>query len=270
MRWFDAQALQLKNGTAHVLITVIEVQGSAPRAVGSKMVVTAKGIFDSIGGGNLEYQAIAQARRYLKNDTQLIEQQCYTLGNDLAQCCGGRVTLLFELFVTPALNIVLFGAGHVGKAVAQILSQVDCRLNWYDQRAECFDDSLAHGNIQTHVYSSPHLAVEACESSSSYLIMTHSHDTDFELVEAVLSRDDVAYVGLIASASKAAKFRNRLRRKGFSEQEICRLIAPVGTSVSRHKEPMAVAVAIVAQLLELDTSAHQSSVNSHYATDRIQ
>jgi len=165
--------------------------------------------------------------------------------------------------------VVLFGAGHVGTAVAQILSGIDCRLEWFDQRPDYLKSPKPSINTNTHVYNSPCLAVESCLSGSSFLVLTHSHETDFELVEAILSRDDVAFCGLIASSSKAIKFRNRLRRKGFSNEELYRLVAPVGSVVGGHKEPMAVAVAIVAQLLEFSSSSIiKRAKNSKHAFNR--
>jgi len=269
MHWLDALGHAAKEGSAHVLITVLSVVGSVPRASGAKMVVTATAAHDTIGGGNLEFQAIAQAREYLQLRSRQSQQREFTLGSDLSQCCGGRVRLLFEVFPSPLLNVALFGAGHVGSAVAQILSDIDCSLNWFDQRADYLQGKQNARNIRRHVFVHPYLAVESCAPGTSFLILTHSHEIDFELVEATLSRDDVAFCGLIASNSKAAKFRNRLRRKGFSAQEICRLIAPVGSNAGQHKEPMAVAVAIVSQLLEFTATSTSQDKSSLHAIDRM-
>ena len=272
MHWLEEATRLLRCGEAHVLVTVIGVEGSAPRAVGAKMVVGETTSGASIGGGNLEYQAIRYSRELLATNQRQIQQRQFVLGNELSQCCGGRVELMFELVPRPALNVVLFGAGHVGKSVAAILAEVDCSLTWYDSREQYLPVQPLAINTQTHLFEQPYSVVESCNAGSSYLVMTHSHELDFELIEGILSRSDSAFCGLIASKSKAARFRNRLRRKGFSEQELSRLIAPVGSDNGEHKEPMAVAVAIVAQLLEFSAASEKSPESdiehgSCYATD---
>lgn len=254
MHWLEETRRLLCCGEAHVLVTLISVEGSAPRAVGAKMVVSSTSCVDSVGGGNLEYQATLYSRELLHSNRRQIQQRSYTLGNDLSQCCGGRVQLMFEVFPRPKLNVVLFGGGHVGQSMATILSGIDCSLSWFDSRANYLPDQVEAVNTATQCFDNPYRAVELCRAGSSFLVMTHSHDIDFELVEAILSRSDSAFCGLIASKSKSAKFKNRLRRKGFSEQELARLVSPIGTAIGEHKEPMAVAVAIVAQLLDFSVA----------------
>jgi len=239
-----------RSGLPHVLITIVKVDGSAPRDAGTRMVVQAQTQHGTLGGGHLEFQALKIARELMGQSTDQVRQLTFTLGQDLAQCCGGRVTLLFESFVQTPLKIMLFGAGHVGSALAGILAQLNCQVQWFDSRTKYLPVNTAT-NIQAQLMSQPALAVESCPPDSCYLIMTHSHETDFEITEAVLSRTDVRYCGLIASRSKAAKFRQRLKRKQFSEQEVARLTAPIGVGGIASKEPMAVAVTVAAELLRL-------------------
>ncbi|MBX2823637.1 MAG: xanthine dehydrogenase accessory protein XdhC [Gammaproteobacteria bacterium] len=249
-QWVKVLQTLEQDGLPHVLVTIIKVEGSAPRNAGTRMIVEPHVQHGTLGGGNLEFQALKVARELLRQPEDQVRQLRFTLGQDLAQCCGGQVTLMFESFVQPPLKVMLFGAGHVGSALVSILEQLNCEVSWFDTRAEYLSRTVA-SNVQPQVMSNPTLAVEQCPANSCFLVMTHSHELDFEIVEAVLSRSDIRYCGLIASRSKAARFRQRLRRKQFRPEEMSRLTAPIGLAGIRSKEPMAVAVAVAAELLQL-------------------
>lgn len=255
MNWIDAVAECSRQNNGFVLVTVLSSEGSSPRAKQTKMVVTPDNIYDSVGGGNLEYEAVQSARSLLDQKDAVIEKRAYNLGADLVQCCGGQVELLFEYFPACDFNIVLCGAGHVGKALISILSELPCRVVWMDTRAEELESAMntvkPSGRVSPCHISNPYQAIESCAPGSWCLIMTHSHEIDFELCEAILGREDIKYCGLIGSKSKAASFRGRLKRKGFSSKEISRLTSPIGIPLGAGKSPMEVAVSVSAQLLQL-------------------
>jgi len=251
MKWIDALGEMRRTNTAFVVVTVLEVEGSAPREQQSKIVITEDKIFDSIGGGNLEHQAMEKARAMLTQDKAVTERQRYTLGQDLTQCCGGQVELLYECFPACTFNVVLCGAGHVGKALVRILGEIPCRVMWVDSRPQmlrhAMEEVAAPANVTPREVDCPYTVVEQSPAGSCYLVMTHSHEIDFEYCEAILGRDDIGFCGLIGSRSKAMKFRHRLARKGFSEGELERLTSPVGlqlgagcrcTALSWHRVPI--------------------------------
>ncbi len=254
MNWIDAIATLSRKNTGFALITVLSTHGSSPRGEQSKMVVTEDKSYDSIGGGNLEFLAIDKARDLLVSGDSMIEREEYTLGDDLTQCCGGQVELLFECYPACDFNIALFGAGHVAGALTRILSELPCQVSWIDSRSELLQAAVSElgspSNIHPRVMQNPFQSVEQCLANTFYLIMTHSHEIDFELCEAILARPDVRYCGLIGSKSKAAKFRNRLSRKGYSMKEIGQLTSPIGLNLGAGKKPMEVAVSIASQLLQ--------------------
>ena len=257
MNWIQAVATLSSENHGFVLVTVLHVEGSSPREAGTKMVVTGDRIFDTVGGGNLEFQAIARSRELLNSGVKAIYQEKFILGRDLSQCCGGKVDLLFECLPSLNFKVVLFGAGHVGSCLAKILAELPCRTFWMDSREARINELLQQGvpgNIRLKLMKNPDLTVENCPADAFYLMLTHSHELDMQLVEAVLSRDDSRFCGLIGSRSKAGKFRNRLRRKGFSKSEIDRLICPVGLPITGGKCPMEVAVSIAAQIIQLNDS----------------
>ena len=124
MRWFEIVAQMSERNKAYVIVTVLEGKGSSPREEGAKMIVSGDKSYLSIGGGNLEYQAIALSRELILEGGLVNRIEAFPLGPKLGQCCGGKVRLLFESFPAEAVRISIFGAGHVGKALVGILSQL--------------------------------------------------------------------------------------------------------------------------------------------------
>ena len=143
--WRGALAELGARGEPHALLTVVATEGSAPREAGAKMVVTIQGQFGSIGGGHLEFKALAQARALIAAGVGSTKLQEYALGPQLGQCCGGRVSLLFECFARPAFTVALFGAGHVGRALVDVLAGVDGRVVWIDSRPDAFPTMVPAG-----------------------------------------------------------------------------------------------------------------------------
>ncbi|MEL0619170.1 XdhC family protein [Psychrobacter proteolyticus] len=306
--WYEGLARYQQQGIAHVLATVVAVNGSAPRALQAKMIVTQDSIMDTLGGGGLEHDVVNTARQLLNgeiaatvskevkpkvyeaNDTSALTPskgvrrdtvytKHYPLGAKLAQCCGGSVTVMFECFnVTPPMSVLVFGAGHVASALMTILAELPCQVDWVDSRPEMFkrylvDESTTNQsklyNLPAHIR--PHIDDEPVDFLRPFieqggqrfiLVMTHDHSVDFELVRAALDTisdtssseyqcSDIStpYVGCIASATKAKRFKDRLMQRGYSEQLVNQLVMPIGLQIG-GKEPMAVAVSIVAQLLQ--------------------
>jgi xanthine dehydrogenase accessory factor len=306
--WYEGLARYQQQGIAHVLATVVAVNGSAPRALQAKMIVTQDSIVDTLGGGGLEHDVVNTARQLLNGEiaatvskevkpkitetdskSTLIPPKAvrrdavytkhYPLGAKLAQCCGGSVTVMFECFnVTPPMSVLVFGAGHVASALMTILAELPCQVDWVDSRPEMFkrylfDESTTNQstlyNLPAHIR--PHIDDEPVDFVRPFieqggqrfiLVMTHDHSVDFELVRAALStifdmsasRDKCSdtltpYIGCIASATKAKRFRDRLMQRGYSEQLVNQLVMPIGLQIG-GKEPMAVAISIVAQLLQ--------------------
>lgn len=241
-----------------VEIEVKEALGSSPREAGARMWVNATATDGTVGGGHLEFIALQVAREMLhdRNGPARRERK-FALGDTLGQCCGGQVTLAFTRHDTapasaterPVFDVVLLGAGHVGREIARILERLPCRLTWVDPRPDAFPADVAP-TTKVVIEEEPEWMAAEAPPGAYYLVMTHSHALDFVLVERILARGDFAYLGLIGSETKAAKFRSRLRMKGISEETIARMVSPIG-AVRNVKHPAAVAVSAVAELLKL-------------------
>jgi len=193
-------------------------------------------------------------------------EQHFVLGPSLGQCCGGEVVVQLARVTAqdiPRLQqahqrrlqpLALFGGGHVGKALVQVLAPLPFAVRWIDSRDEIFPADIAPQVDCEH--SNPvHAAVADLVPQSAVLIMSFSHAEDLDVVMACLQRQretgDLPYVGLIGSATKWASFRSRLRARGFTEAECDHVTSPIGVPGISGKEPEVIAVAVAAQLLQL-------------------
>ena len=332
--WLPVLAQLSASGTPCILVTVAETRGSVPRAPGAKMVVTAEASLGTIGGGQLEYEALRFARELLAGGNAMARLRRFGLGPSLGQCCGGSARILFEpvseqpepwqavlrdlaerhepavlvtavgdgaagklvvsaegvigalgdprqhaeaghaaramleaadagvrledagnggaLLLEPirpvGLHVVLFGAGHVGKALVRVLGELPCRVTWIDGRAEQFPREVPP-NVSVECTEMPQYAVERAPSGAAFLVMTHNHALDFTVGEKILRRNDFSYFGLIGSATKRAKFVKRFKARGIADDVIEGMVCPIGLPGLSGKHPGEIAVAVAAQLL---------------------
>ena len=249
-----------------VLVTVVSTQGSVPREAGAWMAVFGDESLGTIGGGHLEFQAIAMARDALASmaGSAQVRTQRFALGPSLGQCCGGVVHLQFEPVTAadlPTLRerlvmrgspVALFGGGHVGRALVRLMATLPFQVHWIDSRDEVFPPDLP-ANVRCEHSDPVQAAVASLATASQVLIMSFSHAEDLDVVAACLLRQraqhDLPYVGLIGSKTKWATFRHRLEARGFSEAELAQVTCPIGVPGITGKEPEVLAVAVTAQLL---------------------
>ncbi len=266
-----------------LVISVDEIKGSTPRGTGTRMLVSTTEVDGTIGGGHLEWQAIDLARHALQESAKPTASwtRTFPLGPTLGQCCGGVVTLRFAplneatladwALPPPRFHLELHGAGHVGQAIARLLVDLDCTVRWIDERAE---DASLHNAEQPGLPSlemlanlPPHiqwLDTDAAEhevrdapAHACHLVLTHRHDLDLRIIDAVLRRGDFRFAGLIGSQTKRAKFLHRLAEQGIKPETLDRLTCPIGLSGVRGKEPAIIAIAVLAQLLQHTAPPHQ-------------
>lgn len=248
LAWLSDLAQLTQNRTPCVLLTVMEAKGSTPREAGTKMVVTETEQFGTIGGGNLEYQAIDEARKLLESATNAPERKDYPLGPSLAQCCGGAVSVLLEPFLSVGKTVFLFGAGHVGREIVQVLGGLPVHIRWIDPRENEFPAAIP-AHAEKIVTNAPTAELRQATNADSILILTHSHDLDYDLVREAFRHGRFAYLGLIGSATKRARFEKRLKADGVSTEELKRLTCPIGIEGITGKHPREIAVAVAAELL---------------------
>ena len=319
--WIDTALQFLRQEGKAVLVTQCLVEGSAPREAGTKMLVSASRQAGTIGGGNLEHQAIAQAHRLLEREDISHLLQDYPLGPLLRQCCGGHVRLMLERLgesdqgwladlsgsasggyvletrfdqpgprkclhppdvfgsvetvafigedgcplqhARPAralckgfvervaaapVPVMLYGAGHVGKAIAHVLSISDHPITWFDSRRDYLEPK---SGLDIHLLDKPEAQAAAAPPEAVHLVLTHNHDLDYRLVRAILTRGDFILCGLIGSKTKRTRFIRRLQADGLPAEAIARLTCPIGLPEISGKAPSTIAVAVAGQLIQL-------------------
>lgn len=255
----DAAHAAFTAGVPAVVVTITTHRGSVPRETGTRMLVMADAVVGTIGGGHLELQAVEQARTMLRDGDPGPRERHVALGPSLGQCCGGALDLRFTGLAhddpaawplpPPRFHLQLYGAGHVGRAIVRVLEAVPCRVDWIDER----DSEFPAGELPPHIRR---VCVEPVEAEvavaapgSAFLVLTHSHDLDLRITQAILARGDFGFFGLIGSATKRAKFERRLAERGVAPEVLARMVCPIGLPGLRGKEPGVIAVAAVAELL---------------------
>jgi xanthine dehydrogenase accessory factor len=255
-----AAALQwLAQGRPAMVVEVAAARGSVPRGDGTRMLVAADAVVGTIGGGHLELQAITTARALLAGHSELLIQHI-ALGPSLGQCCGGVLDLQFTALgqlvlahwpvAEPRFFLQLFGAGHVGRAIVQLLRNMDCQVQWIDERESEFPPTELPAHIHQVCVEPVDAEVAVAPTGAFYLVMTHSHDLDMAITQAIFQRNDFGFFGLIGSKTKRARFENRLRERGVSSAALEKMVCPIGLPGIAGKEPEVIAVAVVAQLLQ--------------------
>jgi xanthine dehydrogenase accessory factor len=344
--WIPTLMRLLERQPTVARVVVTEARGSTPREPGAFMLVGHNCVEGSIGGGRLEWEAIAAARSLLADPAVPARTNKVVLAADVGQCCGGVVSFWLEKFtrddlallrtaadagarspavlvgevnagvlrrrivrrevhprtrltappavgaptdtasaetaahaITQLLNhprryaspivldgapntltflerlddnlpaVWLYGAGHVGQALARILTELPLRLTWIDSRAELFPQTLPDA-VRVLQDPDPVATVHEAPVGAYFIVMSHSHPLDFDLCHALLERNDFAWLGLIGSDSKAARFRSRLARTGLGPEVIGKLVCPIGVEGITSKWPAAIAVAVAAQLMQ--------------------
>ena len=253
LAWIETLSELRAAGRPCCMVVVTGVRGSAPRESGARMIVAdGRLAWGTIGGGNLERLAIEHSAELLESPRASSESVAYPLSEKAGQCCGGEVTLFYETFPWSFRRVVVFGAGHVGQALAGLTRYLAAQVLLIDGRSE--------GELQPALppqrdygvlfIDAPEAEVDVIPPDSLVLVMTHSHALDLEIVARALKRGCFPYLGLIGSERKWARFRQRLEQRGFTPAEIATVRCPIGAART-SKEPTAIAVSTAAELLEV-------------------
>ena len=244
-------ARDILTGAASVIhARIARVQGSSPRDEGAEMFVTATALAGTIGGGQAEWQTLTRARDMLAQG-EMRTQLDIALGPEIGQCCGGRVSVelhrlgesqraahLARIENAQRPHLLILGAGHVGRALAQVALTLPWRVILVDTRAS--ELALVPEGVDTRLTPLPEAEIASAPPASAYVVTTHDHGLDFLLTLAALRRNDAAYVGLIGSATKRARFERFARDTGGVSSEA--LICPIGAQGLGDKRPEVIAL----------------------------
>jgi xanthine dehydrogenase accessory factor len=290
------------------LLSIVGAAGSVPRETGARIVLQPDGgFYGTIGGGRLEYEALAAARAALGAGRGAATIRDWPLGPNLGQCCGGAVKTLTETFDATDLlavtqletaekagtfvaesridgdgriarrvadvvrhadepprafdtkrfqehfgeittPVLLFGAGHVGRAVVLALAPLPFSVRWIDGRADQFPQYVPL-NVVTVRTDALEDELAQAPRDAMIVVMTHSHPLDFDITLAALRPRSFDFVGLIGSETKRARFASFARQMSLPNGDLDRLVCPIGITEIKGKEPAVIAAALAAQLL---------------------
>ncbi len=253
-----AHFLTISDDVVHIRLT--DVRGSSPRDAGAQMFVSADKLHGTIGGGQLEYMAIDKARSMLRAGC-IADDMDVPLGPEIGQCCGGRVVVTLRHMtdvdrqaarrleaqdIAERPHVYILGAGHVGRALARFFQFLPVQCVLIDEREE--ELSLCDANIETRLSAMPEADIRNAPPNSVYIVLTHDHALDFLLTSEALDRRDAAYVGLIGSPTKRAKFI-RFHTYNSVGKDVAELTCPIGPTKSADKRPEVIAAFVVAEIM---------------------
>ncbi len=248
--WLDELGRHREMGSPCTVVTVTGTQGSTPRDAGARMIVDADGVsWGTIGGGRLEQLATEKAQQMLHAGKPGADSARFPLGAKAGQCCGGEVTLFFESFLWLRKQVVIFGAGHVGQALGGLAPWLGADVLLVDSRSreELVPRLPDTTPFEVRFVDAPEGEIRNLRLGSLILIMTHSHAMDLEILAEALRSGPHAYLGLIGSERKWARFRQQLARMGLGQEAIDSVRCPIGTGPT-SKEPNQIALSVAAEL----------------------
>ena len=243
--WVDALLLFQQQGKRCIAVTQARGTGSA-----GKLLVAGNERIGSLGGESLDREAAAIAMQRL----------AVSPFSTLLSLAGEEY--FFEFIPTIDFNIAIFGAGHVGRAMVKILAELPCGITWVDSREKEFPSEIP-SSVEKRVSDLPEDEVAGMPAGSYFLVMTHSHQLDLAICERILSRKDFDYFGLIGSLSKRRQFTRRLIAYGIPAARVDEMVCPIGVDGIATKEPMAIAVSVVTEMLRQRAALQRAQRNAY-------
>lgn len=268
--------LFLQDDDCIIKIKLIDVVGSAPRNVGTKMYVSESNLWGSVGGGQLEYILIKRAFNMLETGLEF-DSVNIPLGPEIGQCCGGRIkaslkkmnqetkqnaliNMQNEIIKLP--HVYIMGAGHVGRALAQQFEYMPVKCILIDTRVDEIAKSSAQ--VEKRLSAFPEIDIKNAPPDSAFVILTHDHSLDFLLTAAALDRNDTSYIGMIGSRTKRVKFI-KWYNENYKGKSTEKLICPIGTVKSQDKRPSVIASFVTAEVINMLT--FHTNIKSNQGSD---
>jgi xanthine dehydrogenase accessory factor len=244
-----AAANLLQAGKPFVLITVVKAQGSTPRDAGAKMIWEPRAdggdsLVGTVGGGQFERLVLDAARIHFEQRTTALEH--FALASDADQCCGGALDVFYEYHGAPR-RLIIFGAGHVSRALADLLRPSSLEIVIVDDRPEWNSPKRFPAARRIGAWDAGIDIAGHNPAATLVCVMTCSHDTDLELLRRIL-HNPPAFTGLIGSRSKRTCFFRRLVASGIDEHVVQQVHCPIGVG-DTGKEPRLLAISMAAQIL---------------------
>jgi xanthine dehydrogenase accessory factor len=241
-------------GERAVLATVISSRGSVPRKAGTKMIIKGDGsLVGSIGGGNVEQAVQEKALDVMKSgEPQMIHLDLTGSGEEAWMICGGQLDVFLEP-ILPAETLYLFGAGHLSQSTAAMAKMLGLRVVVIDPRPE-YNNNDRFPNADSLVVEEYDNAFSKLnvDENSYIIIYTPGHVSDEKCLQFAVGTA-AKYIGMIGSKKKVREIKERLRKKGVSQQQLDEVHAPIGLEINAQT-PEEIAISILAELTKVRRS----------------
>ncbi|KUK57873.1 MAG: hypothetical protein XD80_1169 [Synergistales bacterium 53_16] len=264
---------ELEEGKSGVLCTVVRAGGSTPRDLGACMWVRCDGSSEgTIGGGPTEKTVTEKALEMIKEGRQepILHEAIFREKESGGQSvCGGEATILLEpLGFEP--EIVIFGAGHVGRALARLAAATGYKTTVWDDREEYANpERIPWGrNIACPLEDAFKEGRLSLDGRSYVVVVTRGHVLDEEVVRK-MEGYPVAYLGVIGSRKKIAAVRQRLIESGVKEEFLDGIYQPVGLPIG-SETPEEIAVSVLAEIIAVRRGAEICALRSAYGEEVVQ
>ena len=240
---------------------IVNVKGSSPNKIDDIILISHDTIFGTIGGGNLEYILVEEAKNLINNK---IKRKTFNiaLGPGIGQCCGGYVQIQLSLHSNSSealkneklngdknSNLYIFGAGHIGQALIAKLENINFNTFLIDSR-EDFLKMTNVNNINYLLSKKPWEIVNRLKDNSFFVVLTHSHDYDLKILNEVLKKD-FTFLGLIGSKTKKNRFFKRLIDNGHNKSLVETIECPIGINIGNSKDPDEIAFSIITRIISI-------------------
>ena len=254
-------------GQDAVLVTVTEKEGNSPTDVGKKMIVTNDEFIGTIGGGAIEHFAIEKAKNVLLDRTSFTEKYLLFDKNvqvekdevKLDMACGGKATLFYE-FVGPKEYVYIFGAGHCGKHIAKLLSEMNYFVSLIDNREELLQEAKKYANYIVNSGFADFFEKYDIKQNAYIVVATPSHMYDYDVLDKIISKElKISYFGMLCSRKKIHDYLGRVKAK-HGEVKLDNFFAPIGLDIGGDS-PEEVAMSVVSEIQAFHYK--KSDVNSH-------
>lgn len=251
---FDTLMEYKKQGLTAVLVTVVDVTGSSPVEVGKKMVVNdQKEAMGTVGGGALEYhareycQTILETRqstlkKYLLNEGEVIED-----AQTLPMVCGGTVTLFYE-YVGYSQMIYIFGGGHVGQALANVLNTLNYHIVMIDERQTVYE-AFQGADKKYHMAFTEFIEIHGIKSGAFVVVCTPSHKHDYNVINKIIEQDlSPQYIGMLCSPKKLQEYIKKTKETFNRDINLKHFYSPIGLNLGGGS-PEEIAISITAEIM---------------------
>jgi xanthine dehydrogenase accessory factor len=249
----------LFSNTPFVMVTLVDVVGSSPQDVGSKMLVTKDGWHaGTVGGGKLEFKAINEAKTLLENRHLITSFVTWNLKQDVGMTCGGIVRLYFETFHTKTWKIAVFGAGHVANALIPMLLLLECQIRCLDTRQIWLEKLPKSPKLLVTHTKDMVSEVKHIDHDTFVLLMTMGHSTDLPILLEILRTKHFPYLGVIGSKAKAARIKKDIEEVNLPSTCKEAFYCPIGLDIGNN-HPQEIAISVAAQLIQVRDQLHSRS-----------